>query len=109
MAEETWYRKEASAGHYHTLYGPLTLLRHTYQTGAGGQTFCPLEDDCQLRFGAATPLLAEILSFKLSALTSREVAQDLAKSHDLELSPGFLQQTMQRVGHIAVAKSECWQ
>jgi hypothetical protein len=108
-AGQTWYRKEASAGHYHTLYGPLTLLRHTYQTGAGGQTFCPLEADCQLSFGAATPLLAEILSFKLSALTAREVAQDLAKSHGLKLSPSFLEQTTQRVGHIAVAKSERWQ
>ena len=29
QAGQTWYRKEASARHYHTLYGPLTLLRHT--------------------------------------------------------------------------------
>ena len=36
-------------------------------------------------FGAATPLLAELLSFKVSALTPEEVAQDFAK-HGLSLS-----------------------
>jgi hypothetical protein len=106
---QTWYRKQASAGHYQTLYGPVTVRRHTYQTGAGGQTRCPLEEACQLRFGTATPRLAEVLSFKLAALTPREVEQDLATAHNLALSASFIQQTAQQVGQLAAEKAERWQ
>jgi hypothetical protein len=109
QAGQVWYRKAESVGHYLTLYGPITVTRPTYQTSAGGETFCPLEADCQLAFGAATPLLAEIVSFKLSALTAREVQQDLAKTHGLELSASFLQQTAQRVGQVAVDKASAWE
>src|SRR6266542_5686903 len=31
---QTCYRKEASAGHYQTLYGEITVSRHLYQTSA---------------------------------------------------------------------------
>ena len=54
---QTYYRKEASVGHYQTLYGELALERHLYQTSVGGQTICPLEINCQMNFGSATPLL----------------------------------------------------
>jgi hypothetical protein len=107
-AGQSWYRKADSLGHYLTLYGPICVSRPTYQTSSGGDTFCPLEADCQLTFGAATPLLAEILSFKLSALTAREVQQELAKTHGLDLSASFLQQTAQRVGQVAVDKATAW-
>jgi hypothetical protein len=104
---QRWYRKEASLGHYHTLYGEIAVERHLYQTSAGGDTRCPLEELCQLSFAAATPLLAEVLSFKVSAMTPTEVAQDVAKQ-GLVLSPSFIQQTAQRVGQIAVQKSAHW-
>lgn len=104
---QRWYRKEASPGHYHTLYGEVTVERHLYQTSTGGETRCPLEEECQLRFASATPLLAEVLSFKVSALTPNEVAQDLAKQ-GLLLSPSFIQQTAQRVGQLAVQKRPRW-
>jgi hypothetical protein len=104
---QRWYRKAASAGHYHTLYGEVTVERHLYQTSTGGETRCPLEEECQLRFASATPLLAEVLSFKVSALTPHEVAQDLAKQ-GLRLSPSFIQQTAQRVGQLAVHKRAGW-
>jgi hypothetical protein len=102
-----WYRKEASMGHYQTLYGEVIVERHLYQTSVGGATRCPLEEECQLRFASATPLLAEVLSFKVSAMTPREVAQDLAKQ-ELRLSPSFIQQTAQRVGQLAVQKGSRW-
>ncbi len=57
-AGQRWYRKADSSGHYLTLSGPVSVLRPTYQTSSGGETFCPLEGDCQLAFGAAPPLLA---------------------------------------------------
>lgn len=88
----TWYRKNASTGTYQTIYGEVTLARHLYQTSAGGATRCPMEESCQLSFGGATPLLAELLSFKISAMTSGEAAQDLAM-HGLQLSQSFIRQT----------------
>ncbi len=104
---QTWYRKEASAGHYQTLYGEIAVSRHLYQTSAGGATRCPMEETCGFSFGAATPLLAETLSFKVSALTPGEVAKDLTK-HGLRLSPGFIRDVAQQVGQIAVEKAATW-
>jgi hypothetical protein len=105
--EQRWYRKEASMGHYHTLYGEVAVERPLYQTRAGGDTRCPLEELCQLSFASATPLLAEVLSFKVSAMTPHEVAQDVGKQ-GLTLSPSFIEQTAQRVGQLAVQKSARW-
>ena len=104
---QRWYRKAASAGPYHTLYGEVTVERHLYQPSAGGDTRCPLEEEGQLRFASATPLRAEVLSFKVSALTPNEVAQDLA-NQGLRLSPSFIQQTAQRGGQLAVHKRPRW-
>jgi len=104
---QTWYRKEASAGHYQTLYGEVTVSRHLYQTSVGGATRCPMEEACGLSFGAATPLLAETLSFKVSALTPGEVAKDLTK-HGLQLSPSFIRDIAQQVGRQAVEKATTW-
>jgi hypothetical protein len=104
----TYYRKDASLGHYHTLYGEVVLARHLYQSSAGGPTLCPLEVNCQLRFGSATPLLAEVVSFKLASATAGEAAQDLAKSHGVTLSATYLHHLAQQVGQIAVEKHAAW-
>jgi hypothetical protein len=104
---QTWYRKEASVGHYQTLYVEIAVSRHLYQTSAGGATRCPMEEACGLSFGAATPLLAETLGFKVSALTPGEVAKDLTK-HGLQLSPSFIRDVAQQVGQVAVEKATAW-
>lgn len=102
VAEQIYYRKAASVGHYQTLYGPLALARPLYQTSSGGATICPLEQKCQLQFGSATPLLAEVISFKLASATAREVAADFAKSQALHLSASYLQSVAQAVGAQAI-------
>ena len=79
-AGQTYYRKAASVGHYQTLQGELAVTRHLYQTSAGGATLCPLEMQAGLRFGSATPRLAEVIAFKVASATPREVAQDGKKS-----------------------------
>ena len=108
LGGETYYRKEASPAHYQTLYGEVVVSRHLYQTSAGGATLCPLELNCQLSFGSATPLLAEVVSFKLASATAGEVEQDLAKSHGVSLSDTYLRQLAQQVGQIAVEKRAAW-
>ncbi len=106
---KTYYRKEASAGHYQTLYGEQVVERHLYQTSAGGETLCPIEINCQMIFGSATPLLAEVASFKLASMTAGEAERDLAKSHGLKLSDSYLREVAQQVGQIAVEKRIEWQ
>jgi hypothetical protein len=105
---QTYYRKAATRGHYQTLYGEVVLSRHCYQTSAGGATLCPLERACQVRFGSATPLLAEVVSFKLASQTANEVAQDLAKSQGVTLSATYLHHLAQEVGQVAVDKHAAW-
>ena len=87
----TWYRKEASAGHYQTLYGEVIVSRHLYQTSAGGATRCPMEEACGL-------------SIKVSALPPVEVTKDLAK-HGLQLSTSFIRGIARQVGRLAVEKA----
>lgn len=106
---QTYYRKEATPGHYQTLYGEVVVVRHLYQRSAGGATVCPLERNCQLSFGSATPLLAEVVSFKLASQTAREVEQDLAKCQGLALSDTYLRTLGEQVGQLAVEKAEGWQ
>ncbi len=106
---QTYYRKEATPGHYQTLYGEVVVARHLYQRSAGGETLCPLELQCQLSFGSATPLLAEVLSFKLASQTAGEVEQDLAKCQGVALSDPYLRSLGEQVGRLAVEKAEVWQ
>jgi hypothetical protein len=107
-AGTTYYRKAATPGHYQTLYGEVVVSRHCYQSSAGGATLCPLERTCQLRFGAATPLLAEVVSFKLASQTASEVAQDLAHCQGVALSATYLHHLGQQVGQLAVDKHTAW-
>lgn len=106
---QTYYRKEATPGHYQTLYGEVVVRRHLYQRGAGGETVCPLEQNCQLSFGSATPLLAEVVSFKLASQTAGEVEQDLATCQGLALSDTYLRALGEQVGQLAMEKVRGWQ
>jgi hypothetical protein len=103
-AGQTYYRKEASVGHYQTLHGELAVARHLYQTSAGGVTVCPLEIKAGFQFGSATPRLAEVVAFKVASATPREVAQDLKKSTRVNLSASYLSEVAQQVGARALAR-----
>jgi len=68
-----------------------------------------MEHYCQMTaFGSATPLLAEVLAFKVSAMTPREVAADLEKCHRVTAAPSYIDETAQTVGALAVEKKESW-
>jgi hypothetical protein len=106
---QTYYRKEATPGHYQTPYGEVVVSRYLYQTSTGGVTFCPLERNCQLSFGSATPLLAEVVSFKLASQTAGEVEQDWAKGQGVALSDTYLRSLGEQVGQLALGRAEGWQ
>ncbi len=101
---QTYYRKEASVGHYQTVQGEIAMSRHLYQTSGGGATVCPLELKAGLKFGSATPRLAEVVGFKVASATPREVAQDLEKSTCVKLSASYLSEVAQQVGAAALAR-----
>lgn len=106
---QRYYRKAATPGHYQTPYGEVVVERPLYQSSAGGATICPLEQQCQLRFGSATPRLAELVSFKLASQTAREVEQDLAKCQGLTLSDTYLRELGEHVGQLARERVGGWQ
>ena len=105
---QTYYRKAASRGHYQTPYGEVVMERSLYQSSAGGATICPLEQNCQLRFGSATPRLAELVSFKLASQTAREVEQDLALCQGVTLSDTYLRELGEQVGQLARDRVGGW-
>jgi len=105
---QTYYRKAATPGAYQTPYGEVVVERHLYQSSAGGMTICPLEQQCQLRFGSATPRLAELVSFKLASQTAREVEQDLATCQGLALSDTYLRELGEQVGQRALERVGGW-
>jgi len=106
-----YYKKGTpSLGHYKTLYGDIAVARHLYQTAQGGETMCPMERNCQMeRFGSATPLLAQVIAFKVSAMTASDVALDLKKCHRVAAAPSYIAETAQAVGQIAADKKETWE
>ena len=105
---QIYYRKAATLGAYQTPYGEVVVERHLYQSSAGGTTICPLEQQCQLRFGSATPRLAEIVSFKLASQTAREVEDDFAKCHGVRLSDTYLRTLGNSVGRLARERVGGW-
>jgi hypothetical protein len=68
-----------------------------------------LEQQGQIRFGAATPRLAELVSFKLASQTAREVEEDLARSQGLTLSDTYLRELGEEVGQLARDRVGGWQ
>ena len=85
------------------------MERQLYQNSAGGATICPLEQQCQLRFGSATPRLAEVVSFKLASQPAGEVEQDLARCHGLTLSDTYLRELGEHGGQLARDRVGGWQ
>jgi hypothetical protein len=106
---QTYYRKAATPGQYQTPYGEVVVERHLYQSSAGGATICPLEQQCQMRFGSATPRLAEVVSFKLASQPAGEVEQDFAKCHGVALSDTYLRALGEHVGQLARDRVGGWQ
>src|SRR5262249_9474853 len=106
-----YYRKQpASVGHYKSLHGDLAVERHLYQTAQGGETICPMEQNCHMEpFGSAMPLMANVLAFKVSAMTAGDVALDLEKCHGVAAAPSYIAETAQAVGQIAGDKKETWE
>jgi hypothetical protein len=92
---------------YQTPYGEVTVLRHVYQTGEGGSTFCPLERDARIIL-TSTPRFAMQVSNKYGEGAGARVVKDLADNHGRAVSLCFVQDTAEAVATVVQAKEEQW-
>lgn len=92
---------------YQSLFGPVTVARHVYQSGEGGATHCPLEERARI-LENATCHFAGIIAAKYSAQSGRAVARDLEDSLQRSLSLDYLQTVAAHAGDLAVRKEAHW-
>jgi hypothetical protein len=92
---------------YHTLFGPVRLERHTYQSSLGGRTYCPLEQEARICHDA-TIALGAVIAAKHASVSGRELQRDLELSHQLHLSLSYLQDLSTELGQRALGKEEHW-
>jgi hypothetical protein len=93
---------------YETPYGTCCVLRHVYQTSAGGKTFCPLEQNARMVLNA-TPRFAKLVSYKYAEAGADAVVDDLRECHQRDISKRYVKSLGDTVGAYAVAKEESWE
>jgi hypothetical protein len=99
--------KGRSRESYKTLFGPVEIERHTYQTSDGGRTFCPLEQSARICENATIGLCA-MLAAKHVSLSGRGLLRELECSHQLDFSLSYLQDVTTEFGKRALGKEEHW-
>jgi hypothetical protein len=102
-----WTSKGEEPKYYQTPYGEVEVLRHVYQTSAGGKTYCPLERDARIVV-TSTPRFAKIVAHKFACWGSTQVESDLAENHGRQVARSYLQNLAEAVGSIVQAKEETW-
>lgn len=108
MGDVKYYAKKKKFNKtYETPYGKVDVERHIYQTSKGGRTFCPLNANARI-IGTATPKFAKTLSSKYTDMGATSVRMDLEENHGRCVAKSFIQNTVDQVGSIALAKEENW-
>ena len=102
-----WTSKGEEPKYYQTPYGEVEVLRHVYQTSAGGKTFCPLEREARIVV-TSTPRFAKVVANKFARSGSTQVESDLAENHGRRVARSYLQNLAEAVGGIVQAKEETW-
>lgn len=93
---------------YQTPYGEVGVWRHVYQSSAGGQTFCPLNQQARIVNGT-TPRFAKMCASKYTLMNSVGAQNDLLENHRRKVSRCYLQDIAEEVSTIAQAKEDDWQ
>ncbi len=107
MGGMKWTSKGQLPKTYQTPYGTVEVLRHVYQTSAGGSTFCPLEVDARIII-TSTPRFAKQIAHKYAQMSSVRLVEDLRENHGREVHRSFVQTLAEAVGTIALLKEEDW-
>ena len=96
-------RQPPTRGHYHTMMGSLTLLRHTYRPVSGnGPAICPLELHSSMVLGTYTPRAAQFALALCAQMDYRSAEQVLEMGGQLGVSKSTLERDM-------MALSAVWQ
>jgi len=102
-----WTSKGQEPKVYQTPYGEVSVARHVYQTGEGGATFCPLEQDARIIL-TSTPRFAMQISHKYGEGPAARVVRDLTVNHGRPVADSFVQNTAAAVAAVVQAKEEAW-
>ena len=78
IAGRQWTSKGTLPKTYQTPYGAIEVLRHVYQSSAGGVTYCPLEVDSRI-IVTSTPRFAKQISHKYAEMSGGKVIEDLVR------------------------------
>lgn len=100
-ANRKWTSKGRVLKIYESPWGEVPLERHLYQTSAGGQTWCPLEDRARIAGGSATPILARTLAYKYVFFNAKAAARDLRENHARCLAPSYVADIARAVADAA--------
>jgi hypothetical protein len=92
---------------YQTPYGSVEIQRHVYQSSAGGEIYCPLEDTARI-ISTSTPRFAKIIGHKVSEIHPRGVVYDLAANHNREISLCEVQNISKFVADLSIFGEIKW-
>lgn len=103
-----WYTSKGRQEEtYQSVFAPCTVMRHVYQNGEGGKTWCPLEERARI-IENATCQFAAIIAAKYSALSGRGTVRDLERSLQRRVSLARVQTVAGHLGEVAVRKEPHW-
>lgn len=92
---------------YQTPYGSVEVRRHVYQSSAGGEVICPLEDSARI-ISTSTPRFAKMIGHKVSEMHPRAVIHDLAKNHNRAISLCEVQNISKFVADLSIFAELKW-
>ncbi len=101
-------KKKPENKEYQTPYGAVQVKRYVYQSSSGGRIYVPLEKGARIIHGS-TPKFAKMLSHKYSAMSAKEVLDDLLMNHGRALSKKYLQRVSETVSEIVQNKEDNWE
>lgn len=107
VGDVKWYAKAAEAKYYQTPYGEASVVRHVYQRGEGGKTFCPLEHGARIMRNG-TPRFAKMMAHKLAQGSAADVQRDWEENHGRPISKLLAQELSAFVSAVVQAKEETW-
>lgn len=93
---------------YQSPYGVVPIERHVYQSSRGGRTYCPLDRNARIVV-SSTPKFAKMVSSKYAEFGSARVIKDLGENHSRRVARCFVQDVVEAVAAVAMAKEEDWE
>lgn len=94
-------------GTYHTLFGDVTVSRHSYQASDGGSIHVPMEDRACI-IAQSTPRFAQKAARLISCGPARAASEALLEDDQIKLSPDTFSRIADEVARIVKIKQNHW-